>query len=147
MWIEKNFIRIWTCLDLNCLFFEADSKYELENIDFQFFWFFSLTHTVHVQACMRWRSNRGDDHEILLFLASKSYQNINVDQIKNKDINLMIIYLIFFQNCNFLAIHVDARSWNGDLLLSSVESSRCAATASWQALFWKLELRSNKLVD
>ena len=30
-------------------------------------------------------------------------------------------------------------------LLSSVESSRCAA--SWQTRFWKLTLKSNKLVD
>ena len=38
-------------------------------------------------------------------------------KIKNIDINLMIIYLIFYQNCNFLATHVDARSWNCDFLL------------------------------
>ena len=37
----------------------------------------------------------------------------------------MIIYLIFYQNDNFLATHVDARSRNGDFLLSSVDSSRC----------------------
>ena len=44
------------------------------------------------------------------FLASKSYQNIKFDQIKDMDINLVIIYLIFYQNWNFLATHVDARS-------------------------------------
>ena len=33
----------------------------------------------------------------------------------------MIIDLTFHQNCNFLATHVDARSSNGDFLLSSVE--------------------------
>ena len=38
----------------------------------------------------------------ILFLASKSYQNINLDQINNRDINLMIIFLIFYQNFNFL---------------------------------------------
>ena len=79
------------------------------------------------------------------FWPQKSYQNINFDQIKNRDINLMIIYLIFYQNCNFLATHVDARSRNGDFLLSSVDSSRCAA--NWQTRVWKLKFKSNKLVD
>ena len=37
-----------------------------------------------------------------------------MDQIKNRDINLMTIYLIFHQHLNFLATHVDARSWNAD---------------------------------
>ena len=61
--------------------------------------------------CMeRQHCQRGEDHEISSFLASKSYQNINFDQIKNRDINLMIIHLIFCQNCNFLATHVDVRS-------------------------------------
>ena len=107
------------------------------------FIFFPLTHTVHLHA---WRgSNKWDDHEIPPFLASKSYQNINFDQIKNRDINLMIIYLIFYQNCNFLATHVDGRSRNGDFLLSSVDSSRCAA--NWQTRVWKLKFKSNKLVD
>ena len=50
----KIFIRIWSCLGLNCLFFEADSEYELENIDFQNFWkfyfFFSLNHPVYLHA-------------------------------------------------------------------------------------------------
>ena len=40
----------------------------------------------------------------------------------------MIINFIFYQNCNFLATHVDARSWNGDFLLSAVESNRYAAS-------------------
>ena len=79
------------------------------------------------------------------FCAPKSYQNINFDRTKNRDINLMIIYLIFYQNCNFLATHVDARSRNGDFLLSSVESSRCAG--NWQTRVWKLKLKWNKLVD
>ena len=63
-----------------------------------------------------WRgSSKGDDKEIAPFLASKSYQNINFDQIKNRDINLMIIYLIFYlKKCNFLSTHVDARSRNSD---------------------------------
>ena len=46
-------MRIWSCLDLNCLFFEADSEYELENIDFQNFWTFNFSpsiHTVHLHA-------------------------------------------------------------------------------------------------
>ena len=64
---------------------------------------------------------------------------------KNRDINLRNIYLIFYQNCDFLATHVDARSWNGDFSLSPVESSRCAV--NWQTRFWKLKLKSNKLVD
>ena len=74
---------------------------------FENFIFFPLTHTVHLhgEAALR-----GDNHEISSFLASKSYQNINFDQIKNRDINLMIIHLIFSQNCNFLATHVDVRS-------------------------------------
>ena len=61
-------------------------------------------------ACMRggWRGSRVDVFSS--FLASKSYQNINFDQIKDRDINLVIIYLIFDQNWNFLATHVDARS-------------------------------------
>ena len=47
------------------------------------------------------------------FLTSKSYQNIDFDQIKNRDINLMI------------------RSWNGDFfLLSSIESSHAPRTAT-----------------
>ena len=33
-WIYEFFIRMWSCLGLNCLIFEADSEYELENIDF-----------------------------------------------------------------------------------------------------------------
>ena len=103
--------------------------------------FFINPHCVF--ACMRWRGSRGDDHEILPFLASKSYQNIDFDQIKNRDINLMIIYLIFYQNCNFLATHVDARSWNGDFSLCSVESSRCAA--NWQTRFSKLKLKPTKV--
>ena len=90
-------------------------------------------------ACMRWRGSMGDDHEISSYLHSKRYQNINLDQIKNRDINLMISYLIFYQNCKFLAIHVDARSWNGDFLLSSVECSRCAA--KWQTRFGKLLIK------
>ena len=40
--IYEIFIRIWLCLDLNCLFLEADSEYEFENIDFQNFWTFYL---------------------------------------------------------------------------------------------------------
>ena len=100
---------------------------------------FSFTHTVHLHAC------GGDDHEISSYLHSKRYQNINLDQIKNRDINMMITYLIFNQNCNFLATHVDARSWNCDFLLSSVDSSRCRA--KWQTRFWKLKLKSNKLGD
>ena len=67
------------------------------------------------------------------FLASKSYQNIDLD---NRDINLVIIYLSFYPNFNFLT-HVDAISWNGDFSLYSVESSRCAA--NWQTRFWKLK--------
>ena len=63
---------------------------------------------------MRCRGSRGGNHKISSFLASKSYQNINFDQITNRHINLMIIYLIFYQNCNFLATHVDARGWNSD---------------------------------
>ena len=94
-------------------------------------------------ACMWWRGSGGDDHEISSYLHSKRYQNINLDQIKNRDINMMITYLIFNQNCNFLATHVDARSWNCDFLLSSVDSSRCPA--KWQTRFWKLKLKSNKL--
>ena len=55
-------------------------------------------------ACMRGRSSRVSDPEILSFLASKSYQNIDLDRrpIKNRDINLMVMYLIFYQNSNFL---------------------------------------------
>ena len=37
-----------------------------------------------------------------------------MDQIKSRDINLMTIYLIFHQHLNFIATHVDARSWNAD---------------------------------
>ena len=55
-----------------------------------------------------WRGSRVDVFSS--FLASKSYQNINFDQIKDRDINLVIIYLIFDQKWNFLATHVDARS-------------------------------------
>ena len=70
--------------------------------------FFSLTHTEHLHAC------GGEEAEETIikssFLASKSYQNINFDQIKNGDINLIFIYLIFYQTCHFLATHVDARS-------------------------------------
>ena len=168
-------MRIWSCLDLNNLIFEADSEYELENIDFQNFWkfhfspqftpyicmqwrhqkFFCGGHRggkmrfwggknpkicrkwlmlaifffwrgasgggaepptggafppppvppppldAAVFACMRWRGSRGDDH-VSSFLAWKSYQNINFDQIKNRDINLMIIYLIFYPNFNLV---------------------------------------------
>ena len=65
---------------------------------------------MHLHACCEEAAIRGDDHEISSFLASKSYQNINFDQIKNRDINLVIIYLIFCQNCNFLETHVDVRS-------------------------------------
>ena len=108
---------------------------------FENFIFFSLTHTVHLHP---WRgSSKGDDHEISPFLASKSYQNINFDQIKNRDINLMIICLIFYQNCNFHATHVDARSRNGDFLLSSVESSRCAG--NWQIPVWNLKSQIEKI--
>ena len=39
---------------------------------------------------------------------------MNLDQIKNRDINLMTISLIFHQHLNFLATDVDARSWNAD---------------------------------
>ena len=130
LFIFWSWFRIWT--------WEISIFKILEN-----FIFFPLTHTVHLHA---WRgSNKWDDHEISPFLASKSYQNINFDQIKNRDINLMIIYLIFYQNCNFLATHVDGRSRNGDFLLSSVDSSRCAA--NWQTRVWKLKFKSNKLVD
>ena len=101
--------------------------------------FFPLTHTVHLLACSI-EAARDDYNEISSFLASKSYQNINFDQIKTRDINLMITYLIFYQNCNFLATHEEAISWN-DFLLSSVESSRCAG--NWQTRFWKLKLKSN----
>ena len=54
--------------------------------------------------CMRGEaaSSKGDDHKIAPFLASKSYQNINFDQIKNRDINLMIIYLIFYKKKNVI---------------------------------------------
>ena len=80
------------------------------------------------------------------FCAPKGYQNINFDRTKNRDINLMIIYLIFYQNCNFFATHVGVRSRNGDFfLLSSLESSRCAA--NWQTRVWKLKFKSNKLVE
>ena len=106
--------------------------------------FFSLNpHCAY--ACMRWRGSRGDIHEISSFLHSKSYHNINFDQIKNRDINLMITYLIFNQNSNFLATHVDARSWNGDFFKSSVESCRCAP--NWQTRNLKLKWKSNKLGD
>ena len=105
--------------------------------------FFPSIHTVHLHA---WGGEAAEETIMKSsFLAWKSYQNINFDQIKNRDINLMIIYLIFYQNCNFLATREDARSWNGDFLLSSLEISRCAA--SWETWFWKLKLRSNKLVD
>ena len=39
----------------------------------------------------------------------------------------MIIYLVFYQNLNFLATHVRARSANADICLSSVDSSRFEA--------------------
>ena len=56
--LRNLYIRIWSCLDLNCLFFEADSEYELENINFQNFWnfyFFPLNHVNphRAFACMR----------------------------------------------------------------------------------------------
>ena len=58
--------------------------------------FFSL-YPYRTFAYMRWRGSRGDDHdEISSLLASKIYQKINFDEIKNRDINLMNIYLIFF---------------------------------------------------
>ena len=57
---------------------------------------------------LRWRGSRGDVFSS--FLASKSYQNIKFHQIKDRDINLVIIYLIFYHNWNFLTTHVDARS-------------------------------------
>ena len=107
------------------------------------FYFFSLTHTVHLHACGG--EAAGETIMISSYLHSKRYQNINLDQIKNRAINLVNIYLSFYQNCNFLATLVDARNWNGDFLLSSVESSRCAE--NWQTGFWKLKLKSNKLVD
>ena len=56
------------------LIFEADSEYELENIDFQNFWFFfffPLTHTVHLLTCGI-EAARDDDREISSFLASKA---------------------------------------------------------------------------
>ena len=97
---------------LNCLFVEADSKYELENIDFQIKMIKNLNllflnHTVH---CMHRGLRTVEIHQMSLFLASKSYKNMNFDQIKSLDINLMMIDLTFHQNCNFLATHVDAKS-------------------------------------
>ena len=51
----KSLYEYGRVLGLNCLIFEADSEYELENIDFQNFWkfyfFLSLFHTVHLHAC------------------------------------------------------------------------------------------------
>ena len=95
-------------------------------------WFFPPKPTPCI--CMRGEaaSSKGDDHEISPFLASKSYQNINFDQIKNRDINLMIIYLIFYQNCNFLAAHVNARSRNGDFvtIFGRKQPMRCEL-ANW----------------
>ena len=129
-WIQ---FRIWTLRK------KEKSKQTNKNQNFWTFYLFPLTYK-------RWRGSRGDDHEISSFLASKTYQNINFDQLKNRDINLMIIYLI--QYCNFLATHVEARTWNGDFWLSLVESSRCAGNwQNWRTRFWKLKLKLNKFVD
>ena len=82
--------------------------------------------------------------EISLFWPQKAIR-ILISIEKKGDIILMIIYLIFYQNCSFLSTHVDTRSRNGDFSLSSVESSRCAANR--QTRFWKLKLKSNKSLD
>ena len=110
-------------------------------ISISIIWEHFSPYTVHLHAC----GQQGRHSWNFIILHSKGYQNINFDQMKNRDINMMITYLIFNQNCNFLATHVDARSWNCDILLSSVDSSRCPA--KWQTRFWKLKLKSNKLGD
>ena len=91
------------------------------------------------------RQQRRRSCNFIIFGPEKGIKILISIKRKIRDINLMMIYLIFYQNCNFLATHVDARSWNGDLLLSSVDISRCAA--SWQTRFWKLKLISNILVN
>ena len=126
-----SWFRIWTW-----------RKYQFQN--FLKIWFFFPLNPHRAFACVERQQQRRRSW-ISPFLASKRYQNINFDQIKSRDINLMIIYLIFYQNCNFLATHVDGRSRNGIFLLSLVESSRCAA--NWQTRVWKLKFKSNKLVD
>ena len=55
------------------------------------------------------------------------------------DTNLMIINLTFYQNCNFLA---DTIRWNGDFLLSSVESKPKAADAMRARKFHSEKLKS-----
>ena len=37
---SEIFLWTWSCLGLKCMFLEADSEYELENFNFQNFWFF-----------------------------------------------------------------------------------------------------------
>ena len=98
-------------------------------------------------ACMRggWRGSRVDVFSS--FLASKSYQNINFDQIKDRDINLVIIYLIFDQNWNFLATHVDARSQKWWVFTFFGRKQPMRRAANWQTRLWKLKFKSNKLVE
>ena len=116
------------------LIFNQNCNMVVFGLEFRFLKFENIFYPYTPCICMH-AVSRGEIHEISSYLHSKSYQNINLDQIKNRDINLMITYLIFNQNCNFLATHVDARSWNCDFLLSSVDSSQCAA--KWQTRFWK----------
>ena len=42
------------------------------------------------------RDRRADDHEISAFFASNSYENINFNQIKNMDTNLIMLMIILF---------------------------------------------------
>ena len=70
-----------------------NSKIWISNI----FDLFFLNHTVHCMHAVveEGEAARQNDHEISAVLARKSYLNINFDQIKNMDINLMIINLTF----------------------------------------------------
>ena len=64
------------------------------------------------------------------------------------DIKLVIIYLTLHRNCTFLATHVGVTSWNREILLSLVESTRAGRAGKFDSESYLIvrKVKSNKLV-